>query len=220
LEWVHRVIDESKDPSLLAEEDVSLPLKALVYCPEVLAAMKRGPDRTEALGRAFDSMPAAVLQTVQQLRAAAQGFGNLTSDSSMRVEAAGPAIRLMPYDDRTLNIPSYDSDRIFYGGGVSLRYGPPVSLGNWAYLDIDWSRPAVVARWAWSGPPAPEEGAFGGYGGSKQVEAWRGRGESSRGAAAGGGADTGEGAFGYYGSADETDQASDRGARSRDVTGQ
>jgi hypothetical protein len=210
-----RLIRKNPDPRSLYGADFDLSVRVLGHCPDLLETMNQYLSRTEDLGRLFLNRPAEVLAAVQRLRASARAFAVLKSEPPLRVVSSGRHIRIESDDGRTLCLPSYDPYRIFNGSGY-LRFGRDIELGDWAFLNIDWSRGTLVKRgWVATIDERSLEGMLDGYGDSREVDRWRARGDESRAVA-----DPGRGAedaefFGTYEDGRTSARAMERGAVSR-----
>jgi hypothetical protein len=150
--------DEALDDALAAEYwDPSV--KALCHFPDILALMSERIGETTDLGNAFLAQEGQVMDTVQQLRAAAHAQGNLASSDKQTVVVEKETIIIQPADPRIIYVPYYDPYTIYgrwwypayspwYWGppGVSVGFGIgywpgfyfSFSFGNWSYFD--WHR--------------------------------------------------------------------------------
>ncbi|MEZ4599648.1 MAG: DUF3300 domain-containing protein [Syntrophotaleaceae bacterium] len=143
------LIEENWDPSV----------KALCHFPSVLASMSEQIAETTDLGNAFLGQEQEVMDTVQELRAAAYERGNLYSTSAQRVIVERETIVIQPTSPRVVYVPYYDPWTI-YGSwwypayppwswgppgvriGFGISYWPGVyfsfSFGSWTRFD--WHR--------------------------------------------------------------------------------
>ena len=153
--------DEALDDALAAEYwDPSV--KALCHFPGILTLMSERIGETTDLGNAFLAQEAQVMDTVQQLRAAARDQGNLVSNDRQTVVVEKETIIIQPADPRIIYVPYYDPYTIYgrwwypayspwYWGppGVSIGFGIgywpgfyfSFSFGNWSYFD--WHRHTI-----------------------------------------------------------------------------
>lgn len=150
--------DEALDDALAAEYwDPSV--KAICHFPDILSLMSERISETTNLGNAFLAQEAQVMDTVQELRAAAYAQGNLASSNRQTVVVEKETIIIQPADPRIIYVPYYDPYTIYgrwwypayspyYWGppGVSIGFGISYwpgfyfsfSFGNWSYFD--WHR--------------------------------------------------------------------------------
>lgn len=150
--------DEALDDAL-ADQYWDPSVKAICHFPDILALMSERIGETTNLGNAFLAQEEQVMDTVQQLRAAAHAHGNLASNSRQKVVVEKETIIIQPADPRIVYVPYYDPLTIYgrwwypayspwYWGppGVSIGFGIgywpgfyfSFSFGNWSYFD--WHR--------------------------------------------------------------------------------
>ena len=95
-------------------------VQLLVAFPDVVALLNRDVRWTTALGNAFLAQQADVMNAVQNLRAEAQGNGQLASTPQLSVntewEGDRSAIAIQPADPQRMFVPAYDP---------SVVWGPP-----------------------------------------------------------------------------------------------
>jgi hypothetical protein len=128
--------NETWDPSV----------KSLTAWPEVLAMMDGQIEWTEALGEAFISNPAAVMDAVQRLRAKAYAAHRLASGPEMAVSDDDGEIDIAPAQDSMVYAPTYDPDVVFGPWGWSDY--PPFTFSGW-YDDCQ----VGDLGWCWAGFP-------------------------------------------------------------------
>ncbi|OEU59854.1 MAG: hypothetical protein BA870_03485 [Desulfuromonadales bacterium C00003094] len=150
--------DEALDEVLAAEYwDPSV--KALCHFPDILALMSERIGETTNLGNAFLAQEAQVMDTVQELRAAARAQGNLANNNRQKVVVEKETIIIQPADPRVVYVPYYDPWTIYgrwgYPAYSPYYWGPPgvsiglgigywpgfyfsFSYGNWSYFN--WHR--------------------------------------------------------------------------------
>jgi len=137
-------------------------VKSLVNFPPVLAMMSEKLDLTVKIGDAFIGQQKQVMETIQKLRAKAQGTGNLktTSEQKVAVEEQGgtQVIVIEPANPQVVYIPTY-SPTVYYAtwpypayppapyyppgyvAGRALAFGAGVAVGAaWGYAwgHSDW----------------------------------------------------------------------------------
>jgi hypothetical protein len=137
---------------------------ALVRFPSVLAMMDDKLDWTQKLGDAFVAQQAAVMDTVQSLRARALAAGNLVSNPQQTVVVQDRIIVIEPAQPQFVYVPFFDP-RFVYGNwwwGTPPRwvwapppwYRPPGWVPGWGPgwgPGIGWGRPVVAPPWVWHG---------------------------------------------------------------------
>jgi uncharacterized protein DUF3300 len=129
---VKAALGEGWDPSVTS----------LVAFPQVLAWMDENLKWTTAVGDAFLAQQPQLMETVQNLRARAQGAGTLRSDDRVVVSQEGPTIVVVPADPQVVYVPYYDPF-VVYGSWWWVDY-PPVRWRPWrGYV----ARPGVVVVW-------------------------------------------------------------------------
>lgn len=92
----------------LALEDWAPSVKALVPFPDVLRMMDSRLDWMQQLGNAFLSQEAAVMESVQRLRRAAEEAGTLQSTPEQTVTTTGTTIIVEPASPTVVYVPYYD----------------------------------------------------------------------------------------------------------------
>jgi hypothetical protein len=173
--------DEALDDAL-ADQYWDPSVKAICHFPDILALMSERIGETTDLGNAFLAQEEQVMNTVQELRAAAYAQGNLTNSSRQKVVVEKETIIIQPADPRIVYVPYYDPYTIYgrwwYPAYAPYYWGPPgVSIGfgigywpgfyfsfnygNWSYFNwhrryvyIDvHKRPRYVRRNHWMAKP-------------------------------------------------------------------
>jgi Protein of unknown function (DUF3300) len=140
------VQDRSWDPSV----------KSLTQFPTVLSMMNDQLDWMQNLGDAFLAQQAAVMDTVQALRAKARAAGTLTSNQQQSVQIADGAIDIEPYTADTVYVPYYDPN-VVYGSWwwpqsppfvwvppSYYGYVPAYGIGFSTGISIGFSNPLFV----------------------------------------------------------------------------
>lgn len=131
-----RFVDRNREmaPDALAAAAQTQPwdpsVMALVRFPSVLAMMDDKLDWTQKLGDAFVAQQAAVMDTVQALRARAQAAGNLSSNAQQTVVVQDRIIVIEPAQPQIVYVPFFN---------------PAIVYGSWW-----WATPP---RWVWAPPP-------------------------------------------------------------------
>ncbi len=150
--------DEALDEALAAEY-WEPSVKAICHFPDILALMSERISETTNLGNAFLAQEAQVMDTVQELRAAARAQGNLASNNRQTVVVEKETIIIQPADPRIIYVPYYDPYTIYgrwrypayspwhWGPsgasiGLGIGYWPgfyfSFNFGNWSYFN--WNR--------------------------------------------------------------------------------
>ena len=110
-------------------------VQALVAVPDALAKLNQDITWTTDLGNAFLAQQADVMNAVQQMRARAQGNGNLTSTPQQTVttEAQGgqQVIVIQPADPQVIYVPSYDP--VYVWGPPVYGYYPPLYYSGFGF---------------------------------------------------------------------------------------
>jgi hypothetical protein len=101
-------------------------VKSLVPFPSVLALLNSNLDWTQQLGYAFADEQAAVMNSVQRLRAQAQAAGNLKTTEQQIVRTEQQTIIIEPAQPSVVYVPSYNPT-VVYGAWPYPAY-PPVYL--------------------------------------------------------------------------------------------
>jgi hypothetical protein len=144
------------DPSRIDSQPWDPSVRALAHYPTVISWLAQNMDWTQALGAAFGASPAAVMDSIQRLRARAAAAGTLVSNAEQRVVTADSEIEIVPADPTTLYVPEYDPDVVYsvepyYGMGSPIVFGPPCSAGIWLSYSFDWRSHTVWAGQRQSG---------------------------------------------------------------------
>ena len=132
-------------------------VKALVPFPEILRMMDASLEWTEAVGDAFLSDQAAVMDAIQRLRQRAQSAGTLVTTTQQMVVTADQTIGIIPADPQVVYVPMYDPGTVygtwvyapspFYGypslvgaplGGLGFGVGIVVVSSYWGWHHWDW----------------------------------------------------------------------------------
>jgi Protein of unknown function (DUF3300) len=129
-------------------------VRGLAHYPTILAWMAANMEWTEALGFAFISSPAEVMEAIQQLRSRALASGALVSTPQQRVFSENCYIEILPSQPDSVCVPAYDDSVVYsenpYDGyaGPFISFGDPCAAGPWLSFYFDWGRGQV-----WSGDP-------------------------------------------------------------------
>jgi hypothetical protein len=133
-------------------------VKALAHYPDLLKWMDDNLVWTSAVGDAFIAQPEDVAESIQRLRSAALGFGNLTGSAQDRVINHDGTVEIVPADPNWMSIPDYDPSLIYYdyppAGAPWVVYEAPVAVGGWLIFDWDW-RDHHIVTWPHDHPRPP-----------------------------------------------------------------
>jgi len=158
-----RWINDSRNGSLRGDQ-LSMALqqqtwdpgvKSLVPFPQILQMMNTKLEWTQALGNAFLAQQAAVMDSVQRLRFAAQAAGTLRSTPQQTVLIQGSAITIEPADPRLAYVPYYDPRAVYGSWGYPnyppVYFPPPPNYGYVAgpgiFFGIGFG--VIGALWGW-----------------------------------------------------------------------
>jgi hypothetical protein len=130
-------------------------VRGLAHYPAVLAWMAANMEWTQALGFAFISSPAEVMEAIQQLRSRALASGTLVSTPQQSVFSENGYIEILPAQPDSVYVPAYDDSVVYsdnpYDGyaGPFISFGDPCPAGPWLSFYFDWGRNQI-----WSGGPS------------------------------------------------------------------
>jgi len=110
-------------------------VQALVAVPDALAKLNQDIRWTTELGNAFLAQQADVMNAVQQMRARAQGNGNLSSTPQQTVttqeQGGQQVIVIQPADPQVIYVPSYDP--VYVWGPPVYGYYPPLYYSGFGF---------------------------------------------------------------------------------------
>ncbi|MBV8273486.1 MAG: DUF3300 domain-containing protein [Cupriavidus sp.] len=157
--WLHDPAHASLSGDQLTEALVPLAwdpsVKSLAPFPQILRMMDDNLEWTERVGNGFLANQAAVMDSIQRLRARAEAAGKLSSTPQAMVSAEDGAITIEPTNPGMVYVPVYDPDLV-YGPWPYPDYPPyyfpeyfgGVVIGGFGY---GWMGFAIVAPlWGWS----------------------------------------------------------------------
>ena len=132
-------------------------VRALAHYPMVVSWMAENIAWTQALGTAFASSPADVMDSIQRLRARAAAAGVLVSTPQQRVAYDNGEIEILPAEPDSLYVPAYDPDAAYpdqaagaYDASL-IFFGDPYPMGPWLAYSFDWRRHRVWEGGCWQG---------------------------------------------------------------------
>ena len=119
-------------------------VRSLAHYPEVVKWMAQNVPWTQAVGAAFVSQPADVMNAIQRLRELARAAGTLTDNDEQRVFVQGSYVEIEPAQPDVIYVPRYDPavvfvDQPYYGyNGPFFAYGPAYGAGAWLTFGCNW----------------------------------------------------------------------------------
>ena len=130
-------------------------VKSLAPFPQILQMMNSKLDWTQALGNAFLAQQAAVMDSVQRLRAEARRAGTLQSTPQQTVSTEGQAIMIEPASSQLAYVPYYDPRAVYGSWGYPdyppVYFPPPPNYGYVAgpgiYFGVGFG--VIGALWGW-----------------------------------------------------------------------
>ena len=134
-----------------------LSVKALAPFPQVVAMMAQQPEWTQRLGEAFLAQQAAVMDSVQKLRAKARQAGNLKTTPEQKVAVKGDVIEIEPVNPQVVYVPRFDP-LVVYGPWWWPAYPPYAYYPVWPGIALGavgigvfgfWGAVSVGPAWGW-----------------------------------------------------------------------
>jgi hypothetical protein len=139
---------------------------ALVTFPQVLGMMAQNVDDYAAIGAAFSSNQASVMDSVQRLRAQAQAAGSLISNPQQQVltqnQGGQQVIVIQPANPQVVYVPVYDPTVVYVRpstgavvAGTLLAFGAGIAIGalissnqpwGWGGWGWNWGRRTVIVN--------------------------------------------------------------------------
>ena len=155
---VSKVTDQPWDPSV----------QALCHYPSVLEKLDADLDWTNALGVAFLTQQADVMESIQRLRRRAEAAGALKTTVQQQVVYEQATIRIVPAQQDVVYVPVYDpqvvyvydddDDDVSAVAAAAVGFGAGLALGSWLDTDCDWHhghvhycRPGYWGGWGYAG---------------------------------------------------------------------
>jgi hypothetical protein len=194
--WLQNPDNAALRGSALAQALQSMPwdgsVKSMVAYPQILAWMDSSLDWTEATGDAFLAQQAAVMDSVQRLRARAQAAGTLSSTPQQSVTSDGQDIEIAAPGNGMEYVPVYNPDAA-YGSWPYPDYPPygfsdpgypfgtfiaiPLLVPYWGWDHWDWHRHRIDIDdgWhdGWHGRPGQDPGPGTGHPPQGRFKPWR-----------------------------------------------
>jgi hypothetical protein len=138
------------DPGQADNQPWDQSVRSLAHYPSVAEWMAQNGEWTQAVGAAFVSQPAEVMEAIQRLRELAQADGTLRSTPQQQVIVSGTYVEIEPAQPNVIYVPSYDPavvfvDQPYYDfDGPFLSYGPPYDAGAWLTFGCNWNGGAIL----------------------------------------------------------------------------
>ncbi len=149
-----RYIGGGGDPNQIDQQPWDPSVQALCHYPTVLKWLDDNLAWTTQMGQAYAVQPSDVMDSIQRLRAQAQGLGNLPSTPQETVTSDDGDIEIEPTDPDDLFVPDYQPSFIYYQPGFYCTFGIGLPIGGWLIHDWDWRSHRMIA---W-GPGHPRPG--------------------------------------------------------------
>lgn len=143
-----RYIDQSGDPSQIANQPWDESVKGLTHYADVLKWLDQNLAWTTQLGEAYLAQPGDVMDAIQRLRAQAKADGTLVDTDQQQVGVENGDLVISPTDVGTLYVPQYDPNAV-YDDGYIADYGPVITFGvgyatgPWLYYWPNWHRHCI-----------------------------------------------------------------------------
>jgi hypothetical protein len=138
------------DPSQVDGQPWDQSVRALAHYPSVAEWMAQNVAWTQAVGAAFVSQPAEVMEAIQRLRELAQADGTLRSTPQQQVIVSGTYVEIEPAQADVIYVPIYDPSVVFVDqpyydfDGPFCTYGPPYQAGAWLTFGCNWNGGAIL----------------------------------------------------------------------------
>jgi hypothetical protein len=154
-----RYVGNGGDVNQIDQQPWDDSVKALARYPGMLKWMDDNLEWTTELGQAFINQQADVMDSVQRLRAQAQGLGNLESNPQQEVIADNGDIDIVPANPDVIYVPVYQPEVIFVercpSPGFFMSFGYGFAIGWWLNHDCDWHNHHVII-WPRDHPRPPD----------------------------------------------------------------
>jgi hypothetical protein len=149
-----RYVAQNGDPDQIAAQGWDPSVQALCHYANILKWMDDNLGWTTQLGQVFQNQQADVMNSIQRLRAQAQGLGNLPSTPQESVATDDGEIEIEPTDPDQMYVPSYPPDTIYDQPGIYCTFPYALPIGVWLGYDWNWHDHGLV-RWG-PGHPRPD----------------------------------------------------------------
>jgi hypothetical protein len=138
------------DPGQVDGQPWDQSVRSLAHYPDVAKWMAQNQPWTQAVGAAFASQPAEVMEAIQRLRELARADGTLADTPQQVVIVSSAYVEIEPAQPDVIYVPIYDPaivfvDQPYYGyGGPFFAYGPPYGAGAWLTFGCNWRGGGVL----------------------------------------------------------------------------
>jgi len=149
-----RYLEQNGDPAQIDAQPWDPSVKSLAHYPDLTSWMSTNLAWTQALGQAYSSQPAAVMQAIQTMRAKALAAGSLQSTPQQQVVQAANVIEIVPVEPSVIYVPYYDWNVVYDACPVwdyplvTFRLCYPI--GPWLHFGLDWREHRIWSH-AWRG---------------------------------------------------------------------
>jgi hypothetical protein len=132
------------DPGQVDAQPWDPSVRSLAHYPDVVTWMAANGPWVQAVGAAFVSDPAQVMQAIQRLRELARAAGTLEDTPQQQVIVEDSFVEIVPAQPNVIYVPLYDPEIVFVDqpyydyNGPYVSYGPPYQAGVWLTYGCDW----------------------------------------------------------------------------------
>lgn len=132
------------DPGQVDNQPWDPSIQSLAHYPDVVTWMANNGPWVQAVGSAFVSEPAQVMQAIQRLRELAWAAGTLATTPQQQVVVENSYVEIVPAQPDIIYVPIYDPQIVFVDQpyydyhGPYCSYGPPYHAGVWLTFGCDW----------------------------------------------------------------------------------
>jgi hypothetical protein len=145
------------DPYDAGSQPWSESVKALAHYPEAVEWLAQNLTWVQAVGAAFATEPAGVMDSIQRLRVRALNLGTLVTTPQQQVVEEDGLIEIQPGDSDVIYVPRYDPSVVYLearevDAAPLISFGEPYHAGLWLDYGFDWRRQALfVGRFSRDG---------------------------------------------------------------------
>ena len=144
-----RAVDQKATADSIAAQPWDDSVKALTHYPDLLRWLDQNLTWTQAVGEAFKSQPADVMNTMQRLRQQARAAGTLVDTPQQLVVAEENTVRIVPAQPDVIYVPVYDPAVVYvsqttYIGHRHIHFHRPYPCGPWLTYRPDWHHHHMV----------------------------------------------------------------------------
>jgi hypothetical protein len=137
------------DPGQVDGQPWDPSVRSLAHYPDVVTWMASNGPWVQAVGSAFVSEPAQVMEAIQRLRELAWAAGTLATTPQQQVVVESSYVEIVPAQPNIIYVPIYDPQIVFVDQpyydypGPYCSYGPPYQAGVWLTFGCDWQGGSV-----------------------------------------------------------------------------